>query len=812
MKKHHKPSNYALDDAAARISFSGSAVVDSYGRRPKLGSRIFEASVETPSETASEDSCILKGKSMSLNAGGRVVALDYGFCSKDLSKEEKRHLRKRLKVELYQLRSLSQKLEARVWQLNGLAQSAASQECHAGGGLSRQINLGAPDLIQEITGRGSKEKRETRANQTDVTSGKDRSRHGEKSKPKAGPDLKRISQGSLDLREPKRQRMDIYQSTDKGELLEQCPAILKRLMTHKHAWVFNEPVDVKGLGLHDYFKIIQKPMDLGTIKKKLESATYLSPMEFAEDVRLTFSNAMTYNPQGHDVHVMAKILRKIFENKWKIVEEKLKGLGLMGERDALGVRRPQLAQPSVQLVRRVSQVHSADAEPSAVRKAKPGLPIRESKTKADSFSNRQMTFEEKRTLSRNLENLPMDKLEQIVQIIRDKNPNLAQTEDEIEVDIDSFDSQTLWELHRFVMDFNEDYGKSKMSAEKTLEMDFTGANKAQLSCGDSKTPEANQRVLIDKDGGIAMQNSSTRGPHSGSASSSSDSDSGNSSGSNSDADVVQSTRAFSNVSPADKNVPQPPPQEQDELMVIGNASSSALEVDGGKGFMSDLDEEKFSMKVPITDSDSQLEGEQSVPEQEVYSERRLRAALLRNRFADTILKAQEKTLPLTKTDRVDPEKCRKEREDLEKRLREEKLRLQAEARVAESAQQKAEAEAAAEARRKREAEREAARLALQNMEKTVVIYEHSEVLKDLEMLRSAAPDYIPSSGDETSPVHSPDGLSAFPLEGVNPLEQLGLFMKDDEEEQEQEVEPLVSQVDNLDESAGDEDEEGEIED
>ncbi len=34
---------------------------------------------------------------------------------------------------------------------------------------------------------------------------------------------------------------------------------------------FRVPVDWKGLGLTDYPKIIKKPMDLGTIKKKIES-------------------------------------------------------------------------------------------------------------------------------------------------------------------------------------------------------------------------------------------------------------------------------------------------------------------------------------------------------------------------------------------------------------------------------------------------------------------------------------------------------------------------------------------------------------
>ncbi|KAH0781369.1 hypothetical protein KY290_000967 [Solanum tuberosum] len=79
-----------------------------------------------------------------------------------------------------------------------------------------------------------------------------------------------------------------------------------RLMKHKHRWVFDEPVNVEGLGLHDYHAIIKHPMDLGTIKARLSQNLYKSPREFAEDVRLVFRNAMIYNPKGHDVHIIKK--------------------------------------------------------------------------------------------------------------------------------------------------------------------------------------------------------------------------------------------------------------------------------------------------------------------------------------------------------------------------------------------------------------------------------------------------------------------------------------------------------------------------
>lgn len=36
------------------------------------------------------------------------------------------------------------------------------------------------------------------------------------------------------------------------------------------------------------------------------------------DVRLTFRNAMTYNPKGRDVYVIVEQLLQIFEEKWVV--------------------------------------------------------------------------------------------------------------------------------------------------------------------------------------------------------------------------------------------------------------------------------------------------------------------------------------------------------------------------------------------------------------------------------------------------------------------------------------------------------------
>ncbi|XP_030763893.1 bromodomain-containing protein 3-like isoform X5 [Sitophilus oryzae] len=118
-----------------------------------------------------------------------------------------------------------------------------------------------------------------------------------------------------------------------NDTLKACNEILKELFSKKHcsyAWPFYKPVDAELLGLHDYHDIIKKPMDLGTVKEKMDNREYRSAQEFAQDVRLIFTNCYKYNPSDHDVVAMARKLQDVFEVKFaKIPDEPLNRIGLV---------------------------------------------------------------------------------------------------------------------------------------------------------------------------------------------------------------------------------------------------------------------------------------------------------------------------------------------------------------------------------------------------------------------------------------------------------------------------------------------------
>ncbi|CAH8384518.1 unnamed protein product [Eruca vesicaria subsp. sativa] len=133
------------------------------------------------------------------------------------------------------------------------------------------------------------------------------------------------------------------------ELMRQFATIIRLIAQQKWAWPFLEPVDVEGLGLDDYHTVIEKPMDLGTIRTKMEGSEYSNVREIYADIRLVFKNTMRYNEEKHDVYVMAESLLEKFEEKWltimpKLVEEEKK----QAEEEAQDRASKQLAVEAAQ--------------------------------------------------------------------------------------------------------------------------------------------------------------------------------------------------------------------------------------------------------------------------------------------------------------------------------------------------------------------------------------------------------------------------------------------------------------------------------
>ncbi|KAK8716386.1 hypothetical protein V6N13_043697 [Hibiscus sabdariffa] len=485
------------------------------------------------------------------------------------SKQEVGELRRKLMSELDLVRNLFRRIEAKEQEISGFGNSIPLNDAVYHGFNRAQPELASVGISQEPV------KKSRPLNQLNISSlensrGANENIEKEKRTPKANQFYRNSdfllakdkfppaeSNKKLKLNGKKQGGGEFTHEFGTGnKFFKSCSSLLERLMKHKHGWVFNAPVDVKGLGLHDYYSVIKHPMDLGTVKSRLSKNWYKSPREFAEDVRLTFQNAMTYNPKGQDVHVMAEQLSKIFEGKWASIEaDYIRDMRLAIEYEvSLRMPTPKKAHsmipPPIDTRRMLDRSMTFPAAPSPKLIATTPLARTPApkKPKAKDPYKRDMTYDEKQKLSTNLQSLPLEKLDNIVQIIKKRNSAVLQHDDEIEVDIDSVDTETLWELDRFVTNYKKSLSKNKRKAELSIQARAEAEQfvpqklqtLAPVSVDVPKETTTNEQnvstsLAKEKRGDTASRSSSSSSSSSDSGSSSSDSDSESSSASGSDA-------------------------------------------------------------------------------------------------------------------------------------------------------------------------------------------------------------------------------------------------------------------------------------
>lgn len=74
----------------------------------------------------------------------------------------------------------------------------------------------------------------------------------------------------------------------------------------------------------DYFDIVKNPMDLSTIKRKLDTGQYQEPWQYIEDIWLMFNNAWLYNRKTSRVYKYCSKLAEVFETE---IDPVMQGLG-----------------------------------------------------------------------------------------------------------------------------------------------------------------------------------------------------------------------------------------------------------------------------------------------------------------------------------------------------------------------------------------------------------------------------------------------------------------------------------------------------
>ncbi|XP_054158043.1 bromodomain-containing protein 2-like isoform X1 [Oppia nitens] len=159
--------------------------------------------------------------------------------------------------------------------------------------------------------------------------------------------------------------------------------VMKSVWKHHYAWPFHTPVDSIKLRLPDYYKIITKPMDLGTVKKRLENYWYYSADECIDDINQMFANCYHYNKPGEDVVLMAQSVERDFKQRLQNIPVEETEIPMPSVKNAKGKKGKGKGGPrgrgaaSFQATRsniNASQAGASAAPPLAVQQPQPPLP------------------------------------------------------------------------------------------------------------------------------------------------------------------------------------------------------------------------------------------------------------------------------------------------------------------------------------------------------------------------------------------------------------------------------------------------------
>ncbi|GFS42412.1 nuclear protein X1 [Actinidia rufa] len=327
-----------------------------------------------------------------------------------------------------------------------------------------------------------------------------------------------------------------------------------------------------------------------------------------------------------------------------------------------------------------------------------------------------MSSGEKQKLRKQLLELSTEKMSPHLQGLLKKSGFNWQREERIEADIDAFDDETLQELKRFVRSSLGPRAAKAGSAKKTENGRRQSLGKIVHRGTDSDTRSASGSAPVN----LAVNL------------------------------VTPKCDLSSERSLGQNHIDASRKNHEGRSLPASQMSKSDPESDGT---VSTLDEEHCcSLPQLSTVATTASSGEDWTPpliDIQLSPKKALRAAILRRPLCRHHLQSKtEDTLrssAIVQVDKADAVKMQKEKRDL-KGWSVKKARIEAQIKAAEAASQM---KAESELKLQRDREREAARLALQKMEKTVEIYENQEILKDLEMLsRSALSDFVLGSGED----------------------------------------------------------------
>jgi len=251
-------------------------------------------------------------------------------------------------------------------------------------------------------------------------------------------------------------------------VLERLAKILSEVMSMDVGKWFCMPVNAQALGLLDYHTIIERAMDLGTVKSQYAGGVYSSPQDMNDDIMLTFSNAIHYNPRGTEVYRMSVLLQDKYQEKYEALLKDPIASAISTPAQSSLVHRIIGKRHSTPKIVYDPEDHPTDDDTEGKhkrrRKSEDGptekdmKKLREQVKKMSELlrveSNLQVrnaTPDEKRRLGRDIQSLPEEKVNRVIEIIQKNGITLPQNEmGEVELDLDLLDYPIIQKLRKYI--------------------------------------------------------------------------------------------------------------------------------------------------------------------------------------------------------------------------------------------------------------------------------------------------------------------------------------------------------------------------
>lgn len=114
--------------------------------------------------------------------------------------------------------------------------------------------------------------------------------------------------------------------------LDFCADLLTRMLSGPGFWTrlvgpFRDAVEPEEDGVPDYLEKVKRPMDLMTIKAKMDAKAYKDDEAFAADVRQIFENCFTYWKAGQPMYEAGERLQRTFEDKYSHMNKWIAKMG-----------------------------------------------------------------------------------------------------------------------------------------------------------------------------------------------------------------------------------------------------------------------------------------------------------------------------------------------------------------------------------------------------------------------------------------------------------------------------------------------------